>query len=317
MRTPHVSPRPRRFGFTLVELLVVIGIIALLISILMPSLARARGSAISLDCQARMRVIGQGMQMYAAQYKGNLPLATNYLMVNGGWKSKPAATILSETLGSPEWTVNRIFEDKETIEPDANPVIGSNAVYSGSMNNDWVVSHYVPNIRVFPWTPVPGTSSISIVEKHYSGSAPTKAYAAPRNLGDIKNSAEVAAWWDASQITSWPGAAGQRLKGSYPYSDGMSDWGWHNPINRFVSIDNMNPSYNGNVTVVSLNNDAGGLGSPQGQGGIRFRHMKDTVANILYVDGHVGSHTFNKATGKTSMPIRELGSNVKPAMLVP
>jgi len=312
MGTPHIASRPRRFGFTLVELLVVIGIIALLISILMPSLARARASAISLDCQARMRSIGQGMQIYAAQYKGNLPCATNYVMVNGAWKSKPAATVISQAMGSPEWTVNRIFEDKDTIEPDSNPQIGSN-LYTGNLNNDWVVSHYVSNLRIFPWTPTPGTTGITVRETNADTS---NKYASPRNFADIKNASEVAAWWDGSQITNWPGAAGQRLKGVYPWSDGMGNWGWYTFGNFYISIDNKSgSSYNGNVTVIAQNDDAGGLGSAQGQGGIRFRHMNNTVANILYVDGHVGSHTFNKATGKTDMPIRELGSNMKTPLL--
>src|SRR3954454_19138818 len=73
MKAPH-----RRDAFTLVELLVVIGIIAVLISILLPALSKAREKANTIRCAANLRSVGQGIAAYVAQYRGALPASNFY-----------------------------------------------------------------------------------------------------------------------------------------------------------------------------------------------------------------------------------------------
>ena len=63
----------RQKGFTLVELLVVIAIIALLMSILMPALARVRAQAKNVLCQSNLKQWGVCFGMYADDWEGSAP----------------------------------------------------------------------------------------------------------------------------------------------------------------------------------------------------------------------------------------------------
>jgi prepilin-type N-terminal cleavage/methylation domain-containing protein/prepilin-type processing-associated H-X9-DG protein len=78
-------------AFTLVELLVVIGIIALLISILLPALSKARKQAGTARCLSNLRQVAMGFQFYANDYKGALPVTKQELPDLGGWTGTLAA----------------------------------------------------------------------------------------------------------------------------------------------------------------------------------------------------------------------------------
>src|SRR3954471_18903295 len=94
-RSPaELQPRGCR-AFTLVELLVVIGIIALLISILLPALSKARKSANTVKCLAQHKQIMAALLIYSNEWKGAIPY-TNWGPAVGpypGWLYDPNARV--------------------------------------------------------------------------------------------------------------------------------------------------------------------------------------------------------------------------------
>jgi prepilin-type N-terminal cleavage/methylation domain-containing protein len=83
-------PRPRFRGFTLVELLVVIGIIGLLVALLLPALNSARDQAKQVQCLSNLRQLGLVYQMYANENRDQIPLGydtgepwTGYFIYDG------------------------------------------------------------------------------------------------------------------------------------------------------------------------------------------------------------------------------------------
>lgn len=85
----------QRKAFTLIELLVVVSIIALLVSILLPALGRARDQAKRVMCMSNLKQITTVTWQYAPDYDGWTPSSCYWWQEGGDWHTSPWASTLS------------------------------------------------------------------------------------------------------------------------------------------------------------------------------------------------------------------------------
>jgi hypothetical protein len=265
----------------------VIGIIAILIGVLLPALARARQAANSTNCLSNLRQIGQAIHMYVNANKGSLP----YGYWDGGAQPQLAgdwSTLLLNTMsGKYGSNYNELsgqaarlkdaFRDKDTIE-------GKGFI------------HYSSHPRLMP--------NIGMLEPDPAITIVPKPNLKPYKLSKIKRSTEVVLIMDGAQIGQVPGNPDPALWQSFAVADKLDRYNLRSGGAPFSYLwfdrasarpdTSIDPGPNADTSTEQPNDP----NIPDRN--IRWRHMANKQANFLFSDAHAEPRQLKRASTPTT-----------------
>jgi len=285
-------------AFTLVELLVVIGIIAVLIGILLPTLGRARDHAKQVQCMANLRTLGQALIMYTGQYKSSLPWGFAFK----GNAFPEGGTYDGESV---DWTTLLMSVMSKTgVGYDSQNTVGSGfpgmrGVFSCPavdvvVTVEAFVTHYSCHARIMPDSTQLDWPLLIATNKR-QGLKPYK-------ISKIHRTAEIAAIFDGpvnnSNYGAWAVAFGldkAAVQGTSPYLTDMytATKNGGQPVDLTPALRNNPEDYNSD--------------NQYNPGNIRFRHGGNTIANALMLDWHVQSFKYSKTTRTSDLLRSNIG----------
>ena len=289
----HPARTMRLRGFTLVELLVVIGIIAVLVGILLPALAKARQSANSVKCMANLRSIGQAIFMYAGAHRDSLPYGL--CQANQAIQGNPAGlpegadwSTLVLTFMSKQKGIGYSSQDQTTTgQPGGRAIFLCPEAFIDSKSAGPITQYsahprLMPDLQMTDWI---------------SGSATN--YLRGCKLSKIKRPTEIGMIYDGTISSN-----GYMAAATVNYLDKFSIYTKAN--NYYMTDDYIKKSATVNASQPVDMTPSSGLAkdinqdSDANKGNVRFRHNRNSQANVLMVDGHVQS--FHIDMRKTATP---------------
>ncbi len=275
----HRSGRKAGRGFTLVELLVVISIIAILIALLLPALAKAKQSALTVACLAKLRSLGQLTTEYAQTYQDSLPFGGS---TTWNLSYRPLWGIYS-------WDA-LLFAFKEGIPP--TPAWGL-PWYNGEQGYptpqfSFRVPEYntlfeCPAQLIKPTSSLDAASSYAVNPNFFISYTESSNKTATVKISQISDPSEAVAIGDGNQ--------NQLGRSGYNFDwQQNSSYGYEGPAYKYRNYPEYLVPPDGLQAGDRANEDyPSGVGS-----GLRYRHGND--ANAVFFDGHATTIPINRNT---------------------
>jgi prepilin-type N-terminal cleavage/methylation domain-containing protein/prepilin-type processing-associated H-X9-DG protein len=273
-------------GFTLVELLVVMGVIAVLVSMLMPALSAARRQANRAACAAALREIGNGFNLYAHDERGYWPMSVHqwtapdgssrerrwihcvskYLLstplnVDGTNSSAEAAIKYQRTVirGCPSW-------DRVAYNLSMNSIS-----YDGSANIGYAMNH----LTFAPAAAPAGTD--------YTGKYANVSY---RGLPWTATSSTANGWYYKAVQWKQPAERALVFDNTHQVASIAANWPWWTSPAGPMPVVPIGVSLTGNSLTVDFNRHG-----PRARG----NRENDKTVNMLFCDGHVDAVSAREA----------------------
>lgn len=268
-------------AFTLVELLVVIGIIALLISILLPTLGKARQAAFMTMCLSNLRVQGQAISLYVQYNKGLLPPSST---ADG---KQHIGSILAGQLGVGDGTIASAanadkFRTRAISLCKAGFLVTGTGAAVVNQNNYSAHPLLLPDMTLNYPANFPGIANpTTVVRRQYKASS-------------IKNAADIVLLFDGVQNTTTGNA---KYDGRMIDNQRLSDTSNTNPgVTYLLSTANtdLNVSIDGGPNLDAPNETVDA--TTKVFGNIRWRHGRNNTANFLFADGHAEGRRYSSRT---------------------